>query len=125
MFQLRSELKAGDDALRGEHHWVDRKGRVMSLFRGNETVSDDGAVTIKCLQRPKKGVWKYVFIPGLNDSYVGNSSETDEEIMALVGSDGTVKLSNPESSHRVLPKPSLVLEDTWTFTKDVQWVVGS
>lgn len=117
MFQLRSDFKVGDDALRGEHYWVDRQGRVMSLFRGDETVSDDGAVTIKCSQRPKKGVWKYVFIPGLNDSYVDRvSSETDEEIMHLVP-----ERRNPG----VLPKPSLVLEDTWTFTKDIEWVIQS
>lgn len=126
IFQLRSDLKRDNRQLESEQFWVTSSGEVMSLLRGDLTVSDDGDVTIKCSNKPNRGIWHHIFIPGLNDSYIDPASRPcptgNDEIMALV----LVKNCDLVINFReggiktVRSPPSYVLTETWTVMKDVQ-----
>lgn len=130
MFQLRSDLREGDDLLKDVHYWVNSEGFVTSLFRGNLVVTDDGDVTITCSKIPTKRVWKQIFIPGLNDSYMDKTSHLsstnhlNDEIMKLALKDGSnepfVKQKSGEHTNLKFP-PTFVQKETWTFMKDVRF----
>lgn len=112
MFQIMSDLRAHSTALNEEdYYWVARSDKVMSLFRGDVDVTEDGSVTITCDQPPKRSVWHYIFIPGLNDSYIGTGTDHLAAEISRLGQGDM-----PET---------FTQQATWTSVSDVTFVTNA